>query len=1661
MFSLQPPRLAPSIVSSYAFKKEYRKIKKEERCVYMTFYAHVQMRQILYESACMLGSFAEREEECCYDSWDMDARIIDKRVREQKREYQRPRRKLRSKVRKAMFAEIQSGDESRVAQFLGDSGLYYTKLLEDCLIFGRLLLRSETKTDYAVAWTTFYKFRFPQKAAMVSMAESLEYITRILTEDDVWQKHVRKTERVVRKGFKKTTDFFHSSPEINVDADEILDGYDSGDSEGPMYWTTDHNGNEVPYVEDPPLVNTAAIDLMKRIKAGEFNRVQSADEHFRKLRSLLDNYTALKKSPIITKLYRCLMYALSLSLFDKVGINFEKLRYSKLEEEAIKSKYHLGCDMIHTLLDTTLFVCERGYQCMKTGSLDPIYHSGGKYEEWFHEARQIMLLRKTYGTPGFEGDYHTFLKRVLDSIEKGDAMYKFATRHDGSEKNLIDKVLSELKLVKAFLVTQREACKSRSSPFSILVHGTSSVGKSMFVDMLFNVYADLFGLPKGAENVYTRNPANKYWDLFKSCMWGCKMDDIAFLRPVSGPPDPSLLEVISVINNVVSVPPQADLSDKGQTPILFKFVVGSTNTEHINAHNSFSCPLAIQRRFPFVVTIEPRAEYRSSDGFLDSHNLPASDGKRFPDFWDIKVKKVVMCPGNENQAELRLVSTFDNVSEFLQWFGKKAKQHEETQAKAKACNVAMDNITICKTCFAPSYDCSCNVVQAGDFYDDYFSDFDSYLHAHYSQAQMVANREPDLLVRWETQYGTMSWWECFYFCVIVCLHWLTFKAWWPIRWGCRFLRFHKIMYWMIFRTSISHKLWARAFHAMGTIAHQKIGKYKFLIYIVGALSFLLVGYGTYKLATGRGKPRQTFIEGLTHSVPLPSGHEYKNVWHSNKYQVSDFDLPDKSIGYKSLGHRDFLRMVMRNCISISSEIDTGVRRIGKAFCLGGNLYITNSHNIPLDHFKMEIRQSHFNDGVTTNIEIQVTSQMILRRTSSDIAFLYLPQLPPKKDLTPLVTVGTFQALFPCTLLTRKHDGTKFFRPMIPLGYEETWTEQTQTLDVEVMCRVGSDCLTELGDCGSILVSHTSSGPVILGFHFKGNDLGYAYSIVFTQEMVSEATEHFGVPIISGSSPDLTSELQSYTITKSLPDTDPSRFIEKGTAEIYGTLNVPSRRMSSKVMPTAIRQELLKEGYEVKYGKPVMAGWAPKRNALIDMVNVPAKIEYDILKECSKAYLSDILDGIGDDINLIHPYDQHVAINGAPGVAYVDPINKATSSGFPWRKSKKHLMCPRPCNLHEFCYEVNNDVQNKIDSNLQRYRNGEACHPIYTGSFKDEPRSHKKIEASNTRLFCADNLPNTIIVRQFFLSIVRVIQRNKFLFEASVGLACQSSEWKKLYSHLTKFGKDRMVAGDFKAYDKKLEPALIKEAFWVMIQLAAKAGYSLEQQKVMWGIAHDTSTCFVEFFGTLYRLYGTNPSGNSLTVIVNCVANSLYMRYAYYKLNPKKECVSFKKNVVLATYGDDNIMGVSKDVPWFNHTSLASELAKIGVTYTMAEKDRDSVPYISIDECSFLKRTFRFDAELDTIVAPLDHDSIEKMLTTTVESKTLGIEAQTIEIVGSAIREYFWYGRVVFEEKLALLRSVVERSGIKDYIQDHTFPTYEELEIGFRTLSRELEKADRC
>jgi len=197
-------------------------------------------------------------------------------------------------------------------------------------------------------------------------------------------------------------------------------------------------------------------------------------------------------------------------------------------------------------------------------------------------------------------------------------------------------------------------------------------------------------------------------------------------------------------------------------------------------------------------------------------------------------------------------------------------------------------------------------------------------------------------------------------------------------------------------------------------------------------------------------------------------------------------------------------------------------------------------------------------------------------------------------------------------------------------------------------------------------------------------------------------------------------------------------------------------------------------------------------------------------------------------------------------------------------------------------------------------------------------------------------------------------------------------------------------------------------------------------------------------GDLVEFDGTNPSGQPLTVILNCIANSIYMRYTYIKLNPEHECLSFQEKVALATYGDDNAAGVSVSAPWFNHTEIQRELLKIGIEYTMADKSDGSIPYINIEQVDFLKRKWMYDASVPGWMAPLCEDSIQKMLMIGVASKTVSPEYQMIACVGTAVFEYFFYGKERFEKERSFLIGVVEEAGLSDHIQPHTFPTYEEL-----------------
>jgi hypothetical protein len=268
--------------------------------------------------------------------------------------------------------------------------------------------------------------------------------------------------------------------------------------------------------------------------------------------------------------------------------------------------------------------------------------------------------------------------------------------------------------------------------------------------------------------------------------------------------------------------------------------------------------------------------------------------------------------------------------------------------------------------------------------------------------------------------------------------------------------------------------------------------------------------------------------------------------------------------------------------------------------------------------------------------------------------------------------------------------------------------------------------------------------------------------------------------------------------------------------------------------------------------------------------------------------------------------------------------------------------------------------------------------------------------------------------------------------------------------ITKYGVDRVIAGDFKAFDKQMGSAIISKAFDILIKLCREYGdYSEDDLLIMEGIKNDVSFPTVNFFGTVITFFGSNPSGHPLTVVINSIVNSLYMRLVFLSLG--KDPKLFQDSVSLMTYGDDNIMSSRDDD--FNHTAIQLELGKLGIEYTMADKDAVSKPFIHLSEATFLKRYFRWSPELESVVGPLEMESIRKMLCVIVASKTTSPEEQYADILRSAQQEMFFWGPKAFDDYTGMMYECLRECGLSNFFAGSAAPlSWEQFSVRFEKLS---------
>lgn len=1377
--------------------------------------------------------------------------------------------------------------------------------------------------------------------------------------------------------------------------------------------------------------------------------VQSVDSTFKSLRGYLERYEEIRNAPVFKKLYKFAMYALSLSLFEKVGITFDNLRYTKLEAESVKKKFTMGVDFVHTMVDTLLFLCERGYQCMKTGSMDPIYHSGSSYEKWFNVATDLKHKSTLLAFPEAHGiDRFSFLADLREAVEQGEAIYKHAARMGEYERKTVRALVSELAMILANETTKREAQKERKAPFSVLLYGGSSIGKSTLTKMLFYQYGKVHNLPIGSEFKYTRNACDDFWSGFNSSQWCVQLDDIAFMHPNKAQAgDPSIMEMLQVVNNVPFVPNQAELSDKGRTPVRCEMVIATSNCNDLNAYHYFQTPLAVQRRLPFVIDVKPKKEFAKYECMLDSSKIEQVDGE-WPNYWLYTVYGVepVGTERLRQQGKLVELQVFSETNAFLAWFSKESLRHAEVQKMVSDCDMNMAGIELCRECWYPAAQCDCEVIQTIDTT---------------APVAVVEDVTPEPL----------TWTELFKYII---LHIVLYAV--SSRWTFEFVR------WCLDRLVVRSMLEARfvapkekidhmkrTFRTMGNTVEARIGYSPLLARIVVGVTS---AYATYKVTSSiydfctkptlsvQGNQPSTESVNQDASVvtqprasvrsgraPRASNDEKPNVWHKSNFALTTFDVSPVTRSWKRFDDEEMKARIAKSCYHFRSfRLEGGreVQRVIRATAVTGHLYMCNNHGLPeTATFELAIVHGSCDTGVNSNIRILVTQEDIFRLPKQDVAFIRIRNLPPSKDITQLFMEDSLRGTLQGTYVGRNEDGTIFTRQVEALRRQD-----------EYKCAALATCAsaffgkvkvpTQIGDCGSVLLASTGYGPVLLGVHFLGkhNEVGVT---VVNQSTIKMGLAHFAEPQVQSCEPRISAPSAPREV-KDLSERATVRWLEEGTANVYGSFSGFRASPSSSVERTIMCESMLKRGYTVKHSAPVMKGWQPWNIALQDMVKPVTMINTAILASCVDSFTKSILQALPPgELEDVMVYDDITALNGAPGVAYVDSINRNTSAGAPWKKSKKHFLNPTPP-MHglQDPVEAVPEIMTRVDEIIEGYEDGRRYSPVFCAHLKDEATKFAKVQAGKTRVFTGAPFDWSFVVRKYLLSIIRIVQKNRFVFESGPGTNCHSNQWGEIRDYLTQHGEDRMVAGDYASFDKSMPPTIILAAFDVIRNLCEEAGYSPAELRVVQGIAEDTAFPVVDFNGDLMEFYGSNPSGHPLTVIINGLANALYMRYCYAVLSPLGTCENFKEHVALMTYGDDNIMGVSKDAPFFTHTTIQGVLKDVGIKYTMADKEAVSKPYIHISECSFLKRTWRWDEDVGAHLCPLEEDSINKSLTVWCASKTITAKEQAVAAMSSASAEYFFYGRDIFEQKRTMFLEVVDEIDAGAYLEPNSFPTYSEL-----------------
>lgn len=396
-----------------------------------------------------------------------------------------------------------------------------------------------------------------------------------------------------------------------------------------------------------------------------------------------------------------------------------------------------------------------------------------------------------------------------------------------------------------------------------------------------------------------------------------------------------------------------------------------------------------------------------------------------------------------------------------------------------------------------------------------------------------------------------------------------------------------------------------------------------------------------------------------------------------------------------------------------------------------------------------------------------------------------------------------------------------------------------------------------------------------------------------------------------------------------------------------------------------------------------------------------------------------------NLDNLAPYTLQQAIAGIPGV--FNPINRATSCGAFIPGLKEDYI---QGTIDD--YTFNDVILKKLEKAIE-FIDKHGYYVITTDmSLKDELTKITKIDSGLCRGFNGTDLISVILLRMYLGPFYAEMMRIRNQSFAQVGINATGKEFKEMIDQMCEsmgrlFSDKAFMDGDYKYFDNLLNVLYfsMKVIYDVMQSAPYYKNPQNKQNLLRLRVLVSAQIRYVQIIDCDVIIMDVSmPSGTVGTAFINCISEGIYeiVIYCIAESIDEKDINfdlvvhanrrhPFFKNLALKNFGDDNHKMVSlKAEKFYVHDNIMKGAKFLGVELTPAQKDKEKLELMHIQDTSFLKRTPSEHPVLGW-VGKLEEMSIAKSLYYT-DSTSEFWEEQVIPV---AFRELALHGEETYKK----------------------------------------------